>query len=659
MKIGIDIGGTFTDFVVQDEPAGEIRSFKLPSTPNAPEQAVLLGLERLRPGPDTLIVHGSTVATNAILERKGARTAFITSEGFRDLLTIGRQNRRELYDFFADRPEPLVPPDLCFEVRERVDYRGKVLIALEEGAERRLIQELEEGGVESVAICLLFSFLHPQHESRLAGALREAGFSVSASSDVLAEFREYERASTTALNAYVMPAMDGYLGRLETEIRPNKLRVMQSNGGSLSAGQAREQPARAVLSGPAGGVIGALHIARSAGIRNVITFDMGGTSTDVSLAEGDPRQTSEGEIDGLPLRTPMIEIHTVGSGGGSIARLDIGGSLQVGPESAGSSPGPACYGLGGREPTVTDANLVLGRLDPKRYLGGEMKLSGDVAFAVLERLGEQLGVTAVSAALGIVRVANANMARAIRLISTERGHDPRDFLLISFGGAGGLHACEVARAVGIRRALVPSRASTLSAYGMLVADVTRDYVQTVMLSGNASLDAIEEPLQALVSQGKKDLDREGILLTQMTLIRELDLRYIGQSYELTLPFQADYQRAFHAAHQVAYGYSDAQLRIEVVNVRVRAIGHVTKPEIATEDLGVENPSAALLERREVRLDQSTSPKLPVYDGDQLLPGNRLEGPALVLYPDTTLFLGETEFASMDRFRNLIVAVGAQ
>ncbi len=294
MKIGIDIGGTFTDFVVQDEPAGEIRSFKLPSTPNAPEQAVLLGLERLRLEPDTLIVHGSTVATNAILERKGARTAFITSQGFRDLLTIGRQNRRELYDFFADRPEPLVPPDLCFDVRERVDYRGKVVVALEEGAERKLIQELEEQGVESVAICLLFSFLHPQHESRLAGALQEAGFPVSASSDVLAEFREYERASTTALNAYVMPAMDGYLGRLEAEIKPNTLRVMQSNGGNLSARQAREQPARAVLSGPAGGVVGALHIARSAGFSNVITFDMGGTSTDVSLATGNPSQTSEG-----------------------------------------------------------------------------------------------------------------------------------------------------------------------------------------------------------------------------------------------------------------------------------------------------------------------------------------------------------------------------
>ncbi len=355
----------------------------------------------------------------------------------------------------------------------------------------------------------------------------------------------------------------------------------------------------------------------------------------------------------------MIEIHTVGSGGGSIARLDTGGSLQVGPESAGSNPGPACYSLGGRKPTVTDANLVLGRLDPTRFLGGEMELSSDVAFAVLERLGEQLGVTAVSAALGIVRVANANMARAIRLISTERGHDPREFVLISFGGAGGLHACEVARAMGIRRVLVPPRASTLSAYGMLVADVTKDYIQTVMLSGTASLDAIEERLQALASKGKEDLEREGVLAAQMTLIRELDLRYIGQSYELTLPFHADYHRAFHAEHQVAYGYSDPQLPIEVVNVRVRATGHVTKPEIATEDLGEENPSAALLERREIRLDRSTSRELPVYDGDQLLPGNRLEGPALVLYPDTTLFLSEADIASMDKFRNLIVEVGAR
>jgi len=649
MKIGIDIGGTFTDFVLYEESTGEVESFKLPSTPEKPEQAVLEGLRRLTFSDESVVVHGSTVATNAVLERKGARTAFIATDGFKDLLQIGRQNRTELYELAARRPQPLVPPELSFELEGRVDRNGDELAPLNNDQIASLARQLQHERVESVAICLLFSFLHPEHEQRVAQALRQAGISVSISSEIHPEFREYERASTTALNAYVMPVMERYLGTLENNLGPGQLRIMNSNGGSLSAAQARAQPAKAILSGPAAGVVGALDVGHRAGLDQIISFDMGGTSTDVSLAIAEAQLTSEGEIDGLPLRVPMIDIHTVGSGGGSIAAVDPGGLLQVGPESAGAEPGPACYGRGGTEPTVTDANLLLGRLDPEQFLGGEMTLDPVRARQVIDMLAERLDLPSEQAALGIIKIANAHMARAIRLVSVARGHDPRDFTLISFGGAGGLHACDVAREVGIDRVLIPRGASTLSAYGMLASDVAKDFVRTVMLPATTPYEMLVTAIEPMVEMGRADIEAQGLAPEYIEIKRELDLRYVGQSYELQVPFELEFAQAFHESHQDIYGYSDQEMAVEVVNLSVRAIGRVPHLDPGPASLGSEDPSDAL--------QSGTDGALSFYDGEGLIPGNQVSGECIILFPDTTVYLGRRDHATADGYGNLLVEVG--
>jgi len=453
MRIGIDIGGTFTDFVLFDETTGTYKTYKTLSTPLDPAEAVLTQLADLSqqlaaseqsPAPVS-IIHGSTVATNALLERKGAVTALITTEGFRDLLEIGRQNRPDIYDLFSRRLPSLVPSELRLEVPERVDHRGEPIQPLDLTSFDAIISQLSKARVTSVAVSLLFSFLYPDHENIIADRLRDANFFVSASNEVLPEFREYERTSTTVVNAYVSPVMDRYLARLAAEGHVSDFRVMQSNGGSISVAQARREAVRCVLSGPAGGVVGAQYVSTTAGFERLLTFDMGGTSTDVSLSSGAIEITTESEIGGMPIRIPVIDIHTVGSGGGSIAHIDEGGALRVGPESAGADPGPVCYGRDGRQPTVTDANLILGRLTADNFLGGKMALDEPAAENALTQLAEEAGLVphaglspAQTAALGVIRVVNANMERALRVISVERGHDPRDFSLVSFGGAGGL-----------------------------------------------------------------------------------------------------------------------------------------------------------------------------------------------------------------------------
>ena len=488
MRIGIDIGGTFTDFVVFDDQTRALQTFKVLSTPDDPSRAVLAGLARLT-GLPSAITHGSTVATNAVLERKGSRTALVTTRGFRDVLTIGRQNRESLYDFDADRPPPLVAREHSFEVRERVDYTGAVLEPLDPSDIPDLIAQLQAADIESVAVSLLFSFLMPDHEVRLSERLREAGFYVAASHEILPEFREYERTSTTALSAYVTPIMDRYLGRLQAQLEGIDFLIMQSNGGTIRAEQARREAVRSILSGPAGGVVGAHHIASLVGKRRVITLDMGGTSTDVSLSSGTMQVTTEADIGGLPVRIPVVDIHTIGSGGGSIAYIDRGGALRVGPRSAGADPGPVCYGRGGAEPTVTDANVVLGRLPPDHFLGDEMALNADAAHAALDALGQAAGLTpyagldlAQTAALGVVQIANAHMARAVRVISVERGHDPRDFTLISFGGAGGT-ACRRTRA-GVGGSGCPYSGDGV--YAVRFRHVDRRRGQGLRANGNAS-----------------------------------------------------------------------------------------------------------------------------------------------------------------------------
>jgi N-methylhydantoinase A len=667
-RIGIDIGGTFTDFVIYDPATQALQSFKLSSTPADPAQAVLTGLQsKLITGTALRIIHGSTVATNALLERKGAPTALVTTRGFRDVLQIGRQNRASLYDLRASPPAPLVPRNWRLEVNERVDHHGNVQVALDPDEMDTLIPFLQQQGVQSVAVCLLYSFLHPVHEQQIADRLRRAGMFVSASSEILPEYREYERTSTTVVNAYVTPILDRYIAHLEQALRgedqPRRavdIRIMQSNGGSIRTQEARRAGVRCIVSGPAGGVVGALHMARLAAQpanhpAKIITFDMGGTSTDVSLCVDAIQTTSEATIGGFPIRIPIIDIHTVGAGGGSIANPDPGGALRVGPQSAGADPGPACYGHSD-QPTVTDANVILGRLPVDHFLGGQMKLDSKRARHALEALGKPLGLNAIEAARGVVEIVNAHMELALRVISVERGHDPRDFTLMSFGGAGGLHAVELARRLAIPTVLVSPFASTLSEFGMLVADVVKDYAQTVMLSGDTPFRTMEPLLSALSERGLREVVDEGVAQQDVFIQPLLDMRYRGQSYELSIPFTPGFISDFHSAHQVAYGYARTESQVEIVNLRLRVIGRVPPPPLKPHPIEGPDPSAALIERRRVTLD--TLEQVPFYQGALLRPGNQISGPAIIIRNDTTVLLGARDQARIDGYLNLIVRVGA-
>ena len=557
MRIGIDSGGTFTDFVVLHDN-GHLESFKLRSGPQAPAQVILEGIRRVT-ARRAEVIHGSTVATNALLERKGAKVAFVTTQGFEDLISIGRQNRPELYNLTPAPTRPLVAPEMCFGAEERILFDGAVETPLNIA---NLRERLANSGAESIAICLLHSYQNDTHERQLLAALEGLGY-VCASCDISPEFREYERASTTVINAYVGPLMDRYLGALERDC-PYPVAIMQSNGGLLTAAEGRRNAVRTILSGPAGGIVAAVEIASLAGFKKALTFDMGGTSTDVALAAKQPRLTTEARVDTFPVRVPMLDIHTVGAGGGSIARVDAGGSLRVGPESAGSDPGPACYGVG-EAATVTDAHVVLGRIAADQLAGGELRIDPARAHAAVERVGKQLGLNVVDAAAAIVRVANSNMERAIRAVSVERGEDPREFPLVAFGGCGGLHACEMAAELGIKTVLVPSMAGALSALGMLLADRVRDYS-----IGSLGASDLEARFRKIEKQAKTDV-------RGATLERFADVRYAGQSYELTIPWGGD----FHKEHHRVYGYSDPKRATQTVTLRVRATVAVTRPNLKT------------------------------------------------------------------------------
>ena len=672
MILGIDVGGTFTDLVLLDG-AGRVRIHKLLTSARDPSVAILQGIADLGAGPGAVVVHGATVATNALLERNGARTALVTTQGFRDILEIGRQTRPDLYALHPTRPEPLVPDRWRLELPERVDSGGRVLVPLDPAATDAAVQQILEGGIESVAVCFLFSFLNRDHErqvrERLAALGGEAAPFISLSSDVLPEYREYERTSTTVINAYVAPLMARYLANLEEGLEGRRLRIMQSNGGSISAGAARALAARTALSGPAGGVVGAFSLARQAGFPQAITFDMGGTSTDVSLCPGRIQETSEGIVAGLPLRLPIIDIHTVGAGGGSIARLDAGGALRVGPESAGSDPGPLCYGRDdAREITVTDANLVLGRLDADHFLGGRMALDLDRAVDHVQRLARRLSLPLEAAAWGIVRVANSNMERAIRTISVERGHDPRRFALVAFGGAGPLHACELAAALRIPRVLVPPHPGVLSALGMILADVVKDYSQTVMLPvQEAEADHLQRLFAPLYEQARADLQAEGLEEADTELLPALDMRYVGQSYELTVNLEAGapgepdrHAAAFHAAHRQRFSYASEGEPVEIVNLRLKAIGRTPKPAAEPQPPGNVDPRAAGIGYKPVFFADPHRPNAarPVpaalYDRARLTPGKMVIGPAIIFQLDTTTVLPPGWSGSVDGWSNLIL-----
>lgn len=653
LHIGIDTGGTFTDFVVFDPLAGTLETFKLPSTPHDSAEAILAGLARIG-GRGREIVHGSTVATNALLERKGARTALITTAGFEDVLEIGRQNRPELYDFFANRPAPLVPADLRCGIHERVTRTGAVQLALDPAAIEALIPRLQAAQVEAVAICFLFSFLQPGHEERAADRLRQVGFFVSPSSEILPEFREYERTSTTVINAYVSPVMARYLTRLEEALTADRLQVLQSSGGALSPAEARQQAVRCILSGPAGGAAGAQAAGRAAGFTRLLTLDMGGTSTDVSLIDGALNVSHTTEIGGLPVGVPVMDIHTIGAGGGSVASVDAGGALRVGPESAGAFPGPAAFGNGG-PPTVTDANLVLGRLLPEHFLGGQLRLDTADAAAALKDLSTRLNLPLQETALGVLQVANAHMARALQVISVARGRDPREFTLLSFGGAGGLHAADLARTLGIPRVLIPPQAATLSALGMLMAAPTRDYSRTVMLSGTATTKEMDAAFAPLHLQAVADFDALGMPPSDRTLLATLDLRYRGQSYELNVPYTPDFRAAFQHAHQAEFSYANSEAAIEIVTLRLRASGRAAAP--ALPEFPARRGKPKPFDQRAILFPAGPHPTA-LFNGAEIHPGQSIAGPALIFQPDTTILLGPADRARMDSHRNILIEVGS-
>ncbi|MFN7919974.1 MAG: hydantoinase/oxoprolinase family protein [Bryobacteraceae bacterium] len=634
MRIGIDAGGTFTDFIVLHDD-GRIESFKIRSDPRNPARVILEGLERAAGKRKADVVHGSTVATNALLERKGVKTAFVTTAGFEDLVHIGRQNRQELYNLAPALRVPIVPRELCFGVPERTYHDGAVARRPDAAELAALAEALREARVEAVAICLLHSYQNAENERLVVQALDGLGY-VCASHEVSPEFREFERASTTVINAYVGPLMDRYLGALESACH-HRLWILQSNGGYLAASQARKHAVRTVLSGPAGGVIAAIDMARRSGFRRVLGFDMGGTSTDVSLCDGEPRLTTEASIDGFPVRVPMLDIHTVGAGGGSIARVDSGGLLRVGPESAGADPGPACYGVG-EAATVTDAHVVLRRISAEQFLGGQMRIDESRARAAVERVGKALGLGMDEAAAGIIRVANANMERAIRAVSIERGFDSRDFALVAFGGGGGLHACEIAANMEIRTVLVPRYAEGLSALGMLLADAARDYS-----CGALGRSDLEARFRELEKQARREL-------RGASLERAADLRYAGQSYELTVPWRGldDARRRFHREHGRVYGYASPERSVEVVTLRVRATKPTAKPRFETFRARRAGDPAT----RRVFVSGGWS-RVPVLRREEV--GGR--GPMMILDYGSTTLVPAGWLARVDRTGNVVIERG--
>ncbi len=635
--LGVDVGGTFTDFVAIEETG--IRTWKRLSTPSAPEEAVLEGAGDLT---DQRLAHGSTVATNALLERRGPRTVLVTTEGFRDLLVIRRQERPALYDLEPRRTPHVVARGDVITVRERIGAGGEVVTPLDDGEVTRVVEEARALGAEAVAVCLLFAYLRPEHEARLAAALREAGFPVSTSHETLPEHREYERASTTAINAFLQPAARRYLDGIDE--RFPGLRVMHSAGGLTNAATSGERPVSMVTSGPAGGVLGALAVAKAAGHEQIITFDMGGTSTDVSLCPGEPRYRSATEVDGLAVHTPMVDIVTVGAGGGSIARLDPGGALAVGPQSAGADPGPACYGRG-ELPTVSDANLVLGRLRPDAPLGGSVIPDLERARGALASLGDP-----EASAAAVVEVANATMARALRRVSLERGYDPAGFTLVAFGGAGPLHACELAAELGIGQVLVPRHAGVLSAVGIATAPEVIERGQGLLTTlGPEASNTVGETARALEEQAKADLQAAGGTLTELAWAA--DVRYQGQAHELRvsidLPTPDAITAGFHAAHEREYGFSTPERPVELVALRCRAQGATrTLPDLAvgaTENPGEPQPITLAGGVRGVHASRAA-----------LGAGSTLDGPAVVTQPDATTFIPGGWQATVDASGNLLV-----
>ena len=693
LRIAIDTGGTFTDCVWVDR-TGRLQMLKIFSTPADPSQAIVEALGKIDHDGELVILHGTTVGTNTLLERKGARTALITTAGFEDAIEIGRQARPKLYDFFFDRIEPLVPAGLRFGIEERTASDGKILTAPSLTDLPLLFSQVAAARPESIAISLLFSFANPINEQAVAEVLKLLAIPLSISHQILPEFREYERTSTVVINAYLQPVMQRYLDNLQRDTRHPALRsdakegseeerrfsaaqstyknagalaptprifVMQSSGGITSLSAAAREPVRTVLSGPAGGVVGAVAAASRSGFERIITLDMGGTSTDVSLAEGMITTASHAEIAGLPIGVPMLDIHTVGAGGGSLARFDAAGVLRIGPESAGADPGPICYGRG-TQPTVTDANLLLGRLLPARFLGGDFALDLDRTRRVTQEWLKKNSspLTLEKFATGVLRVVNSTMEKAIRVVSIERGRDPRAFALVAFGGAGGLHSCALAEALSIPHVIIPAFPGVLSALGILVSDVVKDYSRTILrcITGEISFAELKREFAKLEAQAKKDFQSES-WPGRVEYRRSIDLRYRGQGYELNLPVTKNLLKDFEQEHQRRYGYAHAGREVELVTLRLRSI---VKSAIAhggmaaTSRQGRTKPGRIYPPEAQVLFDGKKL-KTTIYSRNELRVGKKYSGPAIVTEYSATTVIPIGKRFYLDDAENLIVRVG--
>ena len=667
LHVAIDNGGTFTDCVWIDN--GRIRALKVFSTPADPSQAIVQALERIGLPEHLTLFHGTTVGTNALLERKGARVALVTTRGFEDAIEIGRQHRGKLYDLNWERPRPLVDRERRFGVEERTDSEGRILTAPRPEELARLAEDVGKSGAEAIAVCLLFCFANPANEKAVANAVRSLGIPLSFSHEILPEFREYERMSTVVVNAFLQPLMHGYLTKLaqRTEdwlaragLQSNPDRksarffVMQSSGGITALETAAREPVRTVLSGPAGGVVGAAAMARRSGCDRLISFDMGGTSADVALMDGAIRTSSQSEVAGQPLGVPVLDIHTVGAGGGSLVRFDAGGALRVGPESANADPGPICYGKGTR-PTVTDANLLLGRLPAHRFLGGEFVLDdARTRRVVKEWLAEQkVELTLEEFAAGVVRVVNANMEKAIRVVSIERGYDPREFALVAFGGAGAMHACELAESLGIPQVIVPALPGALSAYGILVSDIVKDSSRTVLWRAQKKLPAheLEIEFRKLERAAAAEFAQEG-WRAKVTHTRSVDVRYRGQGYELNIPCTGQLLAAFHGEHQRRYGYSHAEREVELVTLRLRTqLASQLSGKTATEGAAAKTPAESAgmwFGGRKMRAQ--------VWDRAALRAGRKYRGPGVITEYSATTMVPPGKIFLVDGAGNLVIRV---
>ncbi|MBS0243692.1 MAG: hydantoinase/oxoprolinase family protein [Proteobacteria bacterium] len=677
-RVGVDSGGTFTDICLAAVDGSAVAVWKVPSTPDDPSRAIAGGVTgglanaKIRPADVVSFGHGTTVATNALIQHRGVKTGLVTTGGFRDLLEIGRQRRPHLYDLQCDKPLVLVPRDLRKEVPERLRHDGRIDTPLDETAVRRVARELKAAGVQAVAVCFLYAYIDPRHEQRTKAILQQelGDVFVTCSHEVAPEFREFERLSTAVVNAYLGPVVARYIDQLGPRLGEAGLsgtrHITQSNGGVMSFSTARDQSVRTVLSGPATGVVGALKVGKLAGLENLISFDMGGTSTDVALIEnGEPKLTAEMDVHGYPLKTPMLDIHTVGAGGGSIAYLDAGGHLKVGPRSAGGAPGPACYGLGNSEPTVTDANVVLQTLNPRHLLGGRMKIEQDLAKKAVGTLADRLGLGLMETAQGIISVVTANMAKAIRLVSVQRGHDPRSYTLVAFGGAGPLHSARLARELEIPRVLVPRNPGILCALGLLMTDLQTNFAKTRRLSlGAESLSAIAAELTALDDRAAAWFASEDIAAPSRRVRPSIDMRYAGQNYELSVavPDAAGgaalldvLKHRFEEAHRQMYGYIATEEPIEVVTFRIEATGLVPKAELVAHPPAKGGVESARIAAREIWLPEASAfVACPVFDRERLGPGHRIEGPAIVEQMDATTVILPGQVATVDPHLSLIV-----